>query len=106
MRSAALSAVLVVVFATELSAQVRDTVWQVFPDTLLARASRDTVPKSVRLCAVGDVTLGSNLDSLWARSAAANLWDRFGRRADPDSLLAPLRGYFAGANIVLINVEG
>src|SRR6476661_3975737 len=51
-------------------------------------------------------SLGTNLDSLWARRASANLWDRYARRSDPDSLLSPLRGLFAGADVVMINVEG
>ena len=86
--------------------QTRDTVRQIVPDTLVAKAAADTTKRPLRLCAGGDVTLGSNLDSLWARNAAANMWDRFARSAEPDSLLAPLHDFFRDADIVLINVEG
>src|SRR5687767_2753821 len=64
------------VFSTPATAQVRDTVRQILPDTVVARPVSDSTRRSLRLCSAGDVTLGSNLDSLWARSAAANLWDR------------------------------
>ena len=91
-------------------AQVRDTIIQVFPDTVFATvvpaSAADSVRKGVRLCAAGDVTLGTNLDSTWAPRAAANLWARYGRRDHPDSLLSPLRGLFSDADIVLVNVEG
>jgi hypothetical protein len=89
-----------------LRAQGRDTVLIVMTDTLVARTLGDSTHRVTRLCAAGDVTLGTNLDSAWARSAAANLWTRFRLRADPDSLLAPLRGLFAGADVVMLNVEG
>jgi hypothetical protein len=89
-----------------LRAQGRDTVLIIMTDTLVARTLGDSTHRVTRLCAAGDVTLGTNLDSAWARSAAANLWTRFRLRADPDSLLAPLRGLFAGADVVMLNVEG
>ena len=102
-----LAAALLVSLAADLRAQVRDTVLQIFPDTVFARTvTADSTRRGVRLCAAGDVTLGTNLDSLWARNAATNLWDRFARSAEPDSLLAPVRGLFAGADVVMINVEG
>ncbi|HET9424105.1 MAG TPA: CapA family protein [Gemmatimonadaceae bacterium] len=94
-----------VAFSTA-TAQVRDTVRQILPDTLVAKQSQDTTRRPLRLCAAGDVTLGNNLDSAWARRAAANLWDRYARSAEPDSMLAPLRELFADADVVLINVEG
>jgi capsule synthesis protein PGA_cap len=80
----------------------------VHPDTLVApvAAIDSTRSRALRLCAGGDVTLGSNLDPTWASTAQTLLWDRFARRDDPDSLLAPLRGFFAGADIVLLNIEG
>lgn len=106
MRRFGFAVALLAVVATDASAQIRDTVRQVFPDTLYAQPAADTTRPAIRLCAVGDVTLGSNLDSLWARTASANMWQRFGRRDDPDSLLAPLRGFFSGADLVLVNVEG
>lgn len=107
MRQTLLAAVLTAALALPTSAQVRDTVRQILPDTLIAIASSaDSTRRSLRLCAAGDVTLGSNLDSVWARNAAANLWNRYARRDDPDSLLAPLRDFFADADLVLVNVEG
>jgi hypothetical protein len=103
----ALTAALLASLAGELHGQVRDTIIQVVPDTIFAlRVPVDSIKRPLRLCAAGDVTLGTNLDSVWARNAAANLWNRYARRAEPDSLLAPLRGLFAGADIVMLNVEG
>src|SRR4051812_13861084 len=103
----ALTAALLVSLGAELQAQVRDTIIQVVPDTIFARhVAADSTKRALRLCAAGDVTLGTNLDSSWARNASANLWSRFARRADPDSLLAPLRGLFAAADLVMVNVEG
>lgn len=62
---------------------------------------------SVRVCAGGDVTLGTNLDSTWGRIAtgvAKGNW----RAAliPPDSLVSPLVSLFSGADIVLFNAEG
>jgi len=62
---------------------------------------------SVRVCAGGDVTLGTNLDSTWGRIAtgvAKGNW----RAAliPPDSLVSPLAPLFSGADIVLFNAEG
>ncbi len=68
------------------------------PDTL-----GDTV---VRVCAGGDVTMGTNLDPGWARSASAKYGMRVDPFPDPDSLLAPLRPLVADADVVLLNVEG
>ena len=61
-------------------------------------------PSTVTVCAGGDVMLGSNLDSAWARAARAP-----GSEAvlpNPDTLLAPLRPLVADADVVLVNVEG
>lgn len=60
----------------------------------------------VKVCAGGDVTLGTNLDPKWARAGADTLWRDYGKRPDPDSLVAPLTPFFTGANIVLVNIEG
>jgi len=59
----------------------------------------------IAFCAGGDVMLGSNLDSAWARQAQrqAGLPTLF---PSPDSLLAPLRPLVADADVVLLNVEG
>src|SRR5215475_11769721 len=58
-----------------------------------------------RICAGGDVTLGTALDTAWARTAAERL-RQYGRRPEPDSLTAPLRQFLTGADVVLLNVEG
>lgn len=60
----------------------------------------------VRVCAGGDVTLGTNLDPDWARAGADTLWRFFSLRPDPDSLAPALRPFFAGADLALINIEG
>lgn len=60
----------------------------------------------VRICAGGDVTLGTNLDRYWARFAADTLRRLYGRSPDPDSLVAPLAPLFEGADVILINLEG
>lgn len=65
---------------------------------LLPLASPDTT--GVRLCAGGDVTLGTNLDTAWAAAR------RVPAAPDPRRLLAPLRPLLAGADVVLVNVEG
>jgi hypothetical protein len=60
----------------------------------------------VRICAGGDVTLGTNLDPAWARAGADTLWRFFHRRPDPDSLAPALKPFLAGADVVLLNIEG
>lgn len=68
---------------------------------------RFTAPDStVRVCAGGDVTLGTNLGSGWAPNSAAKYGVRVDPFPSPDSLLAPLRPLVAGAEVVLLNVEG
>jgi hypothetical protein len=59
----------------------------------------------IRVCAGGDVTLGTNLDTAWARIAAAKMRATYGLRDDPESLLAPLRPFFREATVALVNVE-
>jgi Bacterial capsule synthesis protein PGA_cap len=90
------------------NAQVRDTLRVTYPDTIVATLvpTDSSAKKPLRLCAGGDVTLGSNLDSAWAMNAEATLWSRFARRADPDSLLGTVKPLFEFADIVLVNVEG
>jgi poly-gamma-glutamate capsule biosynthesis protein CapA/YwtB (metallophosphatase superfamily) len=75
----------------------------------IARDSTRHPPKlsaPVKVCAGGDVTLGTNLDLAWARLAADTLWSRFGMRADPDSLAPALRPFVDGADLILLNIEG
>jgi hypothetical protein len=75
-------------------------------DTLAARAPSPRYPNGVRLCAGGDVTLGSNLDPKWALTAAQRLRAEYGLSAEPAALLAPLRPLVADADVVLLNIEG
>ena len=63
------------------------------------------IAASFRICAGGDVTLGTDLDTAWARTAAERL-RQFGRRPEPDSLTARLKPFLTGADVVLLNVEG
>jgi hypothetical protein len=67
-------------------------------------AVRDT--STVRFCAGGDVTLGTNLDTTWTRLVAHRLKKPVAALPSPDSLVAPLRPLFASADFVLLNVEG
>jgi hypothetical protein len=60
----------------------------------------------VRVCAGGDVTLGTNLDPFWAKHAADTLTRFYGLQPDPDSLAPALRPLLAGADVVVLNVEG
>jgi hypothetical protein len=67
-------------------------------------AAGDTAA-GVRVCAGGDVTLGTNLDTTWVHTARARLGRRVPALPSPDSLLAPLRPLLADADVVLLNVE-
>ena len=60
----------------------------------------------VRICAGGDVTLGTNLDTAWARYASKKLKRPVAALPSPDSLLIPLRPLVADAEVVLLNIEG
>jgi hypothetical protein len=75
----------------------RDTV-AIDPDTTLH-------PRVVRVCAGGDMTLGTNLDTAWTKAGAQRLRANFGLSDDPWTLVAPLRPLFADADVVLLNVE-
>ena len=59
----------------------------------------------MRVCAGGDVTLGTNLDRVWARDAAKKMQSQFGLIGTPSELIAPLRPLVERADIVLLNVE-
>ena len=60
----------------------------------------------VRICAGGDVTLGTNLDTSWTKYASKKLKRAVTALPSPDSLLMPLRPLVADADVVLLNVEG
>jgi hypothetical protein len=70
-------------------------------DTLPVR----TLRAPVRVCVGGDVTLGTNLDTAWARKAARRMRTRFKQSDSPAALLAPLRSLLEPSDIVLLNVE-
>lgn len=59
----------------------------------------------VRICAGGDVTLGTNLDTAWANRASRHMRETLRRSDAPSALVAPLRPLFAGCDIALVNVE-
>lgn len=61
---------------------------------------------TVRLCAGGDVTLGTNLDSAWAARVTAGAVDPAAALQPPNTLVAPLRALVDGADVVLLNAEG
>src|SRR5215831_2810555 len=71
-----------------------------------ARTNGQVPRRPIRLCAGGDVTLGSNLDPKWARAAADTLRRRFGMSSLPESLAKQLTPFVAGADVVLLNIEG
>ena len=59
----------------------------------------------IRICAGGDVAMGTNLDTRWARG---RMDGDAPVRAVPEPMLisAPLAGFFEGAALALVNVEG
>jgi hypothetical protein len=63
------------------------------------------VNRGLRVCAGGDVALGTNLDTSWATRASKSWRRPVAALPDPDSLLAPLHPLFASADVVLLNVE-
>lgn len=65
---------------------------------------RDTA--TVRFCAGGDLTLGTNLDTSWTKTVSKRLHRPVAALPAADSLVAPLRTLFAGADFALVNVEG
>ena len=67
-------------------------------------AYRDTA--KIRVCAGGDVTLGTNLDTTWTAYAARKLKHPVPALPAPTKLLAPLHPLFDGADVLLLNVEG
>jgi hypothetical protein len=58
------------------------------------------------ICAGGDVMLGSNLDTAWARTVHGTASGAPLPLPPPDVLVEPLRPMLSDAAVVLINVEG
>lgn len=75
------------------------------PDST-AVSQKPNVGRPFRVCAGGDVTLGTNLDTVWARQSARRLAASYGLSADPDSLAPQLRPIVQGADLLLLNIEG
>jgi hypothetical protein len=64
------------------------------------------IPGAVRVCAGGDVTLGTNLDTVWTIAAERRLARSVAALPPPARLLAPLAPLVRDADVVLLNVEG
>ena len=62
--------------------------------------------RGVRVCAGGDVSLGTNADTSWAIRATAQWGRPVPALPSPAGLLRPLRPLLRGADVVLLNVEG
>jgi len=75
------------------------------PESRLDTLAPRPVSAPVRVCAGGDVTLGTNLDTAWANRASKHMREVLRRSDSPASLIAPLRPLFASADIALVNVE-
>ena len=95
-RSSVVATILTIVTAAAASSQV----------TPFLEPSSKPDTGLVRVCAGGDVTLGTNLDTLWAKRATRTLKTPVALYPSPDSLLRPLSGLLEGADIVLLNIEG
>jgi len=70
-----------------------------------ARVAGRPRQRGPRVCAGGDVTLGTNLDTTWVFTASARLGRRVAAFPNPDSLLAPLAPLVADADVLMLNVE-
>lgn len=62
--------------------------------------------EAVRVCAGGDVTLGTNLDTTWTKPMSDWLKRPVPALPRPDRLLRPLQPLLSDADVVLVNVEG
>ena len=71
-----------------------------------AREEEKRASASIRICAGGDVTLGTNLDTTWTAYASKKLKRKVAALPSPDSLLMPLHPLVADAQVVLLNIEG
>ena len=87
------------------------------PFPLMAQDSalaKETMPRTktadslavVRVCAAGDITLGTNLDTTWTIAARRRMGRPVRALPDPAALLAPVRSLFADADVAVLNVEG
>ena len=69
-------------------------------------AAREGAGAGVRVCAGGDVTLGTNLDTTWTKPMSEWLRRPVPALPRPDLLLRPLQPLLSDADVVLVNVEG
>jgi hypothetical protein len=76
------------------------------PPASNAQESRGNQGTPLRVCAGGDVTLGTNLDTAWTRAALRRSTRRPRALEEPSALLEPLRPMVADADLVLLNLEG
>jgi hypothetical protein len=80
---------------------------EAIPDSVLPLAAAvRPASRPARICAGGDVTIGTNLDTTWAARSSRSAGRRLALFPDADSLLRPLRPLVADADVVLLNVEG
>ena len=68
-------------------------------------AARSDSGAGVRICAGGDVTLGTNLDTTWTTKMSEWLRRPVPALPNPDAVLRPLRPLVSDADIVLVNIE-
>ncbi|GAC1686544.1 MAG: hypothetical protein NVS9B3_04950 [Gemmatimonadaceae bacterium] len=61
---------------------------------------------TVRICAAGDLSLGTNLDTTWASRTSRHLHRPVSLLVAADSLVAPVRPLVADADVVIVNIEG
>lgn len=96
--------------ATPALAQRPDTHRPHAGDRTEQRGSRPVPAASrvaaLRVCAGGDVTLGTNLDTTWAERNAKRRGIPIEALPDPALLLRPLRPLVEDADLLILNVEG
>ena len=71
----------------------------------LARERARREAATLRICAGGDVALGTNLDTGWTAIVAKRLKRKVTALPSADSLLRPLRPLVRDADVVLLNIE-
>jgi hypothetical protein len=71
-----------------------------------ATAPRGGDDAGVRVCAGGDVTLGTNLDTTWTGKMSEWLRRPVPALPNPDVVLRPLHPLVGDADVVLVNIEG
>ena len=76
------------------------------PEAFPEPAPLPPLQQPIRACATGDVLIGNNLDTLWARRASDRLGYFVEPTPEPSVLLEPLGRLVGDADIVLLNVEG